>query len=136
MRASLLGALLSTLTLATPLAQSDDRLVGTWKAAAACQHGDGETLTLQITRDATGALKGATDWARSSSDGKHGPVLPFTTMTVEDNVIKASTTADGRTIRLQATVEGDTIEGGWLIDGGDDRWTFSGKRQPATTPAR
>ncbi|HTU99707.1 MAG TPA: hypothetical protein VMF13_04160 [Luteitalea sp.] len=130
MRTLLAGLLLSTLTLTATVAQSgDDRMVGTWKAAASCRHGDGETLTLQITRDATGALKGATDWARSSSDGKHGPVLPFTTMTVEGNVIKASTTADGRTIRLNATVDGDTIKGGWQIDGGDDPWTFKGRKQ-------
>ena len=136
MRASLVGMMLSTLALAAPGAQSgDERLVGTWKAAASCRHGDGETLTLQITRDASGLLKGATDWARSSSDGKHGPVVPFTTMTVDGNAIKASTTADGRTIRLQATVEGDTIKGGWQIDGGDDPWTFAGKRQP-TAAAR
>ena len=130
MRTSLAGLLLSTLALASPAAQApDDRVMGTWKAAASCRHGDGETLTLQITRDATGALQGATDWARSSSDGRHGPVQPFTTMSVEGNVIKASTTADGRTIRLQATVEGNTITGGWLIDGGDDQWTFKGRKQ-------
>ncbi|AMY10012.1 hypothetical protein LuPra_03239 [Luteitalea pratensis] len=113
---------------AHPNTNSSD-VVGTWTGPARCQHGDGETITLIIKRDSAGKLQGATDWARSTSDGRHGPAMAFTTMTVEGGRISGSTTADGRTARLSAVVRGDTIEGSWQIDEGDDKWTFTGERQ-------
>ena len=132
MRTLLVATVFSVCALASMAAQTNtnsSEVVGTWTGPARCQHGDGETITLIITRDAAGKLQGATDWARSTSDGRHGPAIPFTTMTVEGTRISASTTADGRTTRLSAIVRGDTVEGSWLVDGGDDQWTFSGKRQ-------
>ena len=55
--------------------------------------------------------------------------MPFTSLTVKGATITATLTADGRTIRLEATVDEDTIAGGWSSDGDDDRWTFEGTRQ-------
>ena len=132
MRTLLVAVVFGACALASMAAQprtNSGEVVGTWTGPARCQHGDGETMTLVITRDAAGKLQGATDWARSTSDGRHGPAVPFTTMTVEGGRISASTTENGRTARLSAIVRGDTVEGSWLIDGGDDRWTFTGKRQ-------
>ena len=97
--------------MAAQTSVDSSEVVGTWTGPARCQHGDGETITLIVTRDSAGKLQGATDWARSTSDGRHGPAVPFTTMTVEAGRIRASTTADGRTARLNAVVRADTIEG-------------------------
>jgi hypothetical protein len=113
--------------------QSDSAIVGTWTAKAGCRHGGGETLTLTITRDAEGRLHGATDWARSSSDGRRGPAVPFTTVTAKGKTLVATTTANGRTIRLTARVDGDTISGSWLTDGDDDKWEFAGGRDAVTS---
>jgi hypothetical protein len=138
MRTLLMATVFSLSTLASIAAQtSPDRpdVVGTWTGPARCQHGDGETITLVISRDAEGKLQGATDWARSTSDGRHGPAQPFTTMTVEGNRIRASTTEGGRTLHLSATRRGDTVEGHWSIEGGDDRWTFAATRQMASPGA-
>ena len=132
MRTLVVATVFSVCAVASMAAQfntNSSDVVGTWKGPAGCQHGDGETITLIITRDSAGKLQGATDWARSTSDGRHGPPVPFTNLTVEDTHISASTTADGRTARLTAVVRGDTVEGSWLIDGTDDKWTFTGKRQ-------
>jgi len=137
MRTFLVTAVFGVCALASIAAQthtSTSDVVGTWTGPARCHHGDGETITLIISRDSAGRLHGATDWARSTSDGRHLPAEPFTTMTVEDGRISASTTADGRTVRLSAIVRGDTVEGSWRIDGDDDQWTFVGKRQ--REPAR
>ena len=142
MRRILVATVFSVCALASMAAQagsSTSELTGTWTGPARCQHGDGETITLVITRDAAGKLQGATDWARSTSDGRHGPAVPFTTFTVEGERISASTTADGRTARLTASVRGATIEGRWQVDRADDEWTFTAKRQidrPGVTPPR
>jgi hypothetical protein len=114
-------------------ALADNAIVGTWTAKAGCRHGGGETLTLTITRDAEGRLHGATDWARSSSDGRRGAAVPFTTVTAEGETLVATATANGRTIRLRARVEGDTISGSWLTDGDDDKWEFAGGRDAVTS---
>jgi hypothetical protein len=142
MRTLLMVMVFSVSALASIAAQTSPErtdLVGTWAGPARCQHGDGETITLVISRDAEGKLQGATDWARSTSDGRHGPAQPFTTMTVKGDRISASTIEGGRTLHLSATVRGDTVEGHWSIDGGDDRWTFAATRQmasPAAAPRR
>lgn len=130
MRTSLVAVVFYVVALASVEAQpASTNVVGTWTATAGCRHGGGETLTLRITRDADGTWSGATDWARSTSDGRRGRPEPFTTLDVEGSRIMATRTANGRTARLDATVDGDTIKGGWAVDGDDDRWTFAGKRQ-------
>jgi hypothetical protein len=103
--------------------------VGTWRGPAQCMHAGGETLLLTISRDANGTYTGATDWARSGSDGSRGPAVPFSTVEVDGNQIRATATANGRTARLTATLKDETLEGGWAIDGDDDRWTFTATRQ-------
>ena len=134
MRTLLVAAVCAICTLGRLEAQSaDSDFVGTWVASAGCLHGDGETLTLTLARDRDGILRGSTDWARSSSDGRSGPQEPLTTLSVKGADISATTTTKGRTIRLVATVDGDTITGSWAIDGDSDKWTFAGKRQ--RTPA-
>jgi hypothetical protein len=130
MRTLLLAAVFSTCALGSMAGQTDSSaMIGTWIGPARCQHGDGETITLVITRDPAGKLQGATDWALSTSDGRHGPPVPFTALTVEGTRISASTTADGRTTRLTAVVRGDAVAGRWVVDGGDDEWTFAGTRR-------
>lgn len=126
----LVTTILSVGLLASGHVQSDgDAVVGTWTGPARCLHANGETFTMAITRDSDGRLRGTMDWARSSSDGRRGPGVPFTTLTVKGATITATLTANGRTARLEATVDGDTIAGGWSTDGDDDRWTFEGQRQ-------
>ena len=130
MRTLLVAAICAVCTLGSLEAQSaDSAVVGTWVASAGCLHGDGETLTLTIARDRDGTLRGTTDWARSSSDGRSGPQEPLTTLSVEGAHISATATTKGRTVRLAATVDGDTIKGSWAADGDSDKWTFAGKRQ-------
>lgn len=133
MRTIILAVVVGVGSLGVARAQADSAVTGTWTATAGCRHGGGETLSLNVTRDADGQLRGATNWALSSSDGRPGPVAPFTTVTAKGNTLAATTTANGRTIRLTATIDGDTISGSWLTDGDDDTWTFTGKRQ--ATPA-
>lgn len=131
MRHLLLAIMLTTTALPVPAAQSAaDSPVGTWRGPAQCTHAGGETLLLTISRDADGTYTGATDWARSGSDGSRGPAVPFTAVEVAGNEIRATATAKGRTARLTATLKGDTLQGGWAIDGDDDRWTFTAHRQP------
>ena len=127
----LLLTLLLTVSALPGLATSsnDDGVVGTWRGPAQCTHAGGETLLLTISRDANGAYSGATDWARSGSDGSRGPAVPFSSVDVDGNQIRATAIAKGRTARLTATLKGDRLEGGWAIDGDDDRWTFSATRQ-------
>ena len=130
MRTLLMVAVCAVCTLGSLEAHSADAdVVGTWVAAAGCLHGDGETLRLNIARDRDGILRGTTDWARSTSDGRSGPQEPLTTLVVKGAHISATTTTNGRTIRLTATVDGDNIRGHWAIDGDTDKWTFAGKRQ-------
>ena len=57
-------------------------VAGTWSGPAACRHGGGETLMLTIERAPDGTLRGSTDWARSTSDGRRGRPVPFTTLVV------------------------------------------------------
>lgn len=111
-------------------------VAGTWSGPAECRHGGGETLTLTIERAPDGTLRGSTDWARSTSDGRRGRPVPFTTLVVEDGSIRATTTAQGRTARLAATLDGDILTGGWAIDGDDDKWTFTARRQPPESAER
>lgn len=130
MRHLLLTIVLTVTALPGLTAQSAaENPVGTWQGPAQCTHAGGETLLLTISRGADGTYTGATDWARSGSDGSRGAAVPFTTVEVEGNQIRATATARGRTARLTATLKGDTLEGGWAIDGDDDRWTFSATRQ-------
>lgn len=130
MRHLLLTIMLTATALSGLAAQSAaERLVGTWRGPAQCTHAGGETLLLTISRDADGTYTGATDWARSGSDGSRGPAVPFSAVEVEGNRIRATATAKGRTARLTATLNGDTLEGGWAIDGDDDRWTFRATRE-------
>jgi hypothetical protein len=133
MRTIILAVVIGLGSLGVAAAEADSPVIGAWTATAGCRHGGGETLSLTITRDADGQLRGATNWALSSSDGRPGPVVSFTTVTAKGNTLAATTTANGRTIRLTATIDGDTISGGWLKDGDDDTWTFTGKR--LATPA-
>lgn len=124
-------ATLTLVSLATLQAQSPaaDAALGTWTGPARCLHGDGETLTLVITRGRDGALHGATDWARSSSDGAKAAPIPLTTLTVEGPKVVATYTQGARTIRLDATIKDGTMTGGWASVGDDDRWTFSGRKK-------
>lgn len=110
-------------------APADERVVGTWSGPASCQHGNGETFTMSITRDARGQLTGTMDWALSSSDGRRGPGLPLDTLVVDGSTIAATAKRDRRTARLDAVVDGDTITGTWTTSGADDTWTFKGTRQ-------
>src|SRR5215203_852707 len=73
MRTLVVATVFSVCAVASMAAQfntNSSDVVGTWKGPAGCQHGDGETITLIITRDSAGKLQGATDWARSTSDRK------------------------------------------------------------------
>lgn len=122
-------ASLVTFTTLHGQAPAADAALGTWTGPARCLHRDGETLTLVITRDADGALRGATDWARSGSDGSKAAPIPLTTLTVEGPKVAATYTQGARTIRLEATIKDGTMTGGWASVGDDDRWTFSGKKK-------
>jgi hypothetical protein len=131
---TLLSLGLATLwTIATPAGQPSaaNGVLGTWSGPAACLHGDGETFTMVITRDATGAFSATMDWALSRSDGTRGPGAPVTTVKVEDNRVTASHTRGARTIRLNATVKDGVMAGTWATEGDTDVWTFTGKRLPA-----
>lgn len=112
------------------LVAQPDTALGTWSGPARCQHAGGETFTMVIDRDADGRLRGTMDWARSSSDGRRGPGVPFTTVAVEGNRLRATTTVGARTIRLDAVLDGERVSGSWASDGDDDRWTFEGTRTP------
>jgi hypothetical protein len=81
MRTIILAVVIGLGSLGVSAAQADSPVIGGWTAEAGCKHGGGDTLSLTITRDADGQLRGATDWARSSSDGRRGPAVPFTTVT-------------------------------------------------------
>lgn len=128
MSTSSLLVLLFTL-VTSPWQSPADPVVGTWRGPAACLHGGGETFTMGLARQPDGAYEGTMDWARSSSDGRHAPGVPFTTVQVDGRTIEATTTVGARTIRLHATIDGDAIEGRWATDGDQDRWTFEGTRQ-------
>lgn len=131
MRTPAAFTLASLLAMATLYAQppAADAALGTWTGPARCIHGDGETLTLVITRDADGVLHGATDWARSGSDGSKAAPVPLTALTVEGPKVVATYTQGARTIRLEATIKDGTMTGGWASVGDDERWTFSGKKK-------
>lgn len=109
---------------------ADADLLGTWSGPAACRHGDGETFTMTISRDERGQLVGTMDWALVSSDGRRGPGMPLSTLTVEGTSVTATAKRDQRTARLDARIQGGTISGTWTTTGSDDVWTFKGKRQP------
>ena len=136
MRTIILAVVVGLGSLGIAHAQADSAVMGTWTAKAGCRHGGGETLHLTVTRDADGRLRGATNWARSSSDGRSGPLVPFTTVAAKGDTLTATTTANGRTIRLTAKIDGDAITGSWLTDGDDDRWTFAGTREAAPAAGR
>lgn len=118
---------------------ADDRLIGTWTGPMHCLHGDGplpDTFTMSIARDANGKVTGAMDWGLATSDGRKGPLVPFTTLTVDGSTIVATATMDAnatpggnQTARLEATVENGTITGTWRVQNVDDVWTFTGKKQ-------
>ena len=110
--------------------QAGTSVVGTWSGPAACKHGDGETFTMTIPRDDRGQLVGTMDWALVGSDGRRGPGIPLTTLTVAGTSLTATAKRDGHEARLDATVNGDTITGKWTTAGVDDVWTFKGKRLP------
>lgn len=128
---SLMLAGLVALTTAHAQGKGGDAgVLGTWTGPASCKHGDGETFTMTISRNDRGELVGTMDWALVSSDGRRGPGMPLTTLTVEGSSLTATAKRDQRTARLGATIEGDTISGTWTTTGSDDVWTFKGKRQP------
>jgi hypothetical protein len=84
---------------------------------------------MSITRDASGTLSGTMDWALVSSDGRKGPAIPFTTLTVDGDTLTATATPDERTAQLEARVEGTTIAGEWWVKDVSDTWTFTGQKQ-------
>lgn len=133
MRTLLSLMLIGLVTLTSAHAQGkagEADVLGTWSGPAACKHGDGETFTMTISRNERGELVGTMDWALARSDGRRGPGLPLTTLTVEGSSLVATARRDQRTARLDAKIDGDTIAGSWTTTGSDDVWTFKGKRQP------
>ena len=107
----------------------DGRVLGTWTGPVHCLHAGGDTCTMSITRDASGTLTGTMDWALVGSDGRKGPAIPFTSLTVDGDTLTATATADERTAQLEARVEGATITGKWWVKDVSDTWTFTGQKQ-------
>ena len=75
-----LGALLASVLAAAQT--SSDLLEGTWAGEVACLHGGGDAVVISIARDASGRFTGASDWGLARSDGRKGPQVPFTRLTV------------------------------------------------------
>jgi hypothetical protein len=121
-----LGALLASVLAAAQT--SSDLLEGTWAGEVACLHGGSDAVVISIARDASGRFAGASDWGLARSDGRKGPQVPFTRLTVNGRSVTAVGTANDRTGTLEAVVRAGTMRGTWRVDGVDDVWTFVARR--------
>jgi hypothetical protein len=103
-------------------------LQGTWTGEVACLHGGGDSVTISIAPDARGQLTGSSNWGLARSDGRKGPQVPFTQLTVNGPSLTARGDANGHSGTLEAVVRGGTMRGSWRVDGVDDVWTFVARR--------
>jgi hypothetical protein len=105
-----------------------NELQGAWTGEVACMHGGGDSVTISIAPDARGQLTGSSNWGLARSDGRKGPQVPFTRLTVNGRSLTARGSANGHSGTLEAVVRGATMRGRWRIDGVDDVWTFVARR--------